>query len=423
MFKSIKMVANQEMLDSDFDKSELLDELNDLNLLQDNLQTQFESSITKKPERWNTGNVYFDYSQKWETREIVTEKAWGTYKVRIKKRINGKWYTQKFWNNDTYEFPAKNEREFNKKLWSALDIIVGQPRDAIPTTGKVVYNMLNARNEQNQQNWNGNVEHNWNWGDTQPENREELSDQMPKWLELDHWTYVYEVQRNDCESVIKQKLSNYTPLNYLKSMPNGINWFNFSSIPDKKLLPWLKIIVPKPDTERVKTISDFKNAQKSALNTMKNNATYWDIIDDLIEKYWEDHIANVMTAYAISETCPENSNNEVWKLALFRYERNPKYQCPSYGYHHVLYKWIWLDAFKNSWVTIWESCNPKWSWMLFLAFCIEKAEHAQLKENRDVSKFFDMDDTERCARFYNWSGDIQNYSNKLKNNFEKAKNN
>lgn len=368
-----------------------------------------EPSVTKGPEKMSNGKVLFDYKekngQKWE---IITEKSWDSYKIRVKKWVKLPnwqmgWQTQKNWNNEIFDFSAIDKTSFNQGLSNVLNKIIGTNRDKLPKTGWKVYDILNTKS------------------DTKTEQQESKeSNQMPKWLVLDHWTYVYTVQSWDCESKIKSKLTKYAPLSYLKNVSNGIWWFNFSSIPDAKLLPWLKIVIPKPDSERIKTISSFKASQKSALNDMKNNTTYWDAIKQLLKKYSEDHITNVMTAYAKSETCPEDYDDNVWKLSLFRYEEH--HQCASYWYHHVLYEGSGKKALKNTWLSIWQSCNPKWSWKLFLAFCIEKAKWAQKKENRDFSKFFDMKNTRRCAQWYNWV-DIDKYSNKLKKNYDKIKSN
>ena len=395
------MVTKTEMFDSINDNIELSDIQNELDTLQWTLK--LEDSITKIP--YESGwAIVFDYEKQWQKWEIVTRKEWNTYKVRIKKwtrlpNWRDWWQTQKNWNSETFNFEAKDNKEFNKQLWIVLNRVIGSDRDKLPKTGWKVYEMLNKIHQDKEQ-------------------IEQLND-MPKWLELDHWTYIYTVQSGDSESVIKQKLSTYAPLNYLRWVPSGISGFNFASIPDKQLKIWLKIPVPKPDSERIKKISDFKKDQKLALNEIKNNTSYWDYIKKLIDELGEDHIANVMTAYAKSETCPENYNDNVWEYALFRYESNAKYLCPSYWYHHVLYKGAWLIAFRKLWMTIWQSCNPKESWELFLAFCIEKINWAQKKENRgyeNFKKFFDMDNTDRCTTWYNWWQ--PGYSNKLKRNFD-----
>ena len=383
-----------------------------------------EKWITKEP-TINNWAVFFDYENMMWKYEIVIRKENGTYKVRIKKRVklpNWKfwWQTQKNGKYETFDFSANSKEAFNRWLWSALDKVIGYNRDKLPSTWWKVYSLLNAWNPETKKTQNATETKRTinKWSTTVKRKQESAETKgMPKWLRLDHWTYVYTVQSWDNESVIKQKLSRYTPLSYLKYIPDGINWRNLGTIPDKKLLPWLEIPVPKKDSERIKTISNFKVSQKSALNEMKNNSVYWDEIKRLLRKYSENHIASVMTAYAKSETSPENSPNEVWNLALFRYEKG--HQCASYGYHHVLWEGSGKKAFKNTWLSIWQSCSPKESWKLFLAFCIEKVKLAQKKENRDFTKFFDMKNVRRCAQWYNWV-DVSNYSNKLKKNYDKA---
>lgn len=414
-------------------------ETNDaLNLLKSNLSSNKEVTkqqeksvdkwITKEPTKSNWA-VFFDYENaKWKY-EIVTRKENGFYTIRIKKRVKLKnwkiwWQTQKNGNNETFDINASNVDAFNIWLWSALDRVIWTSRDRLPTTGWRVYRLLNIWNtaQKKQQNTTETKRTTNAWNITVKGKQESVETKgMPKWLVLDHWTYVYTVQSWDNESVIKQKLSRYAPLNYLKNMPDGINWWNLGTIPDNKLLPWLKIPVPKQSSERIKTISDFRKSQKLALNEMKSNITYWNYMKKLIGEFGENHIANVMTAYAKSETCPINYDDKIWILALFRYEKS--HQCASYWYHHVLWEGPGNKAFTNTWLSIWQACSPKESWKLFLAFCIEKVNWAQKKENRgyeNFKKFFNMKDTNRCTKWYNWWE--PGYSNKLKNNFDKVKN-
>lgn len=394
------MTSNPETLESHYEDSELLKIQEDLMSLKKEILEWVEPSVTKGPEKTSNGKVFFDYEKNGQKWEIVVEKSWNTYNARIKKRINNQWYTQKFWNNETYNFTASDKQSFNRWLWAAMDKIIGNSRDRLPNTGWKVYDMLNEKNS-----------------DKKDQNESKEKTGMPKWLKLDHWTYVYTVQEWDTESGIKKKLEKYAPLSYLKNMPNGINWYNFNTIPDNKLLPWLNIPVPKPSTERVKTISDFKLAQKSALREMKKDATYWNTITNLLKKYSEDHIVNVMTTYAKCECSPEDYDNKVWELALFRYEHY--YKCPSYGYHHVLYKDAWSRAFKKTGISIGQCCNPKDSWKLFLAFCIEKSPN-------NHRRFFDIENKsnlEWAALHYNWPKYKENnYDTKLKKNLIKVKN-
>ncbi len=389
--------------------------------LQKEIKKWIEPSIIKGPEKMANGKILFDYKKDNQTREMITEKSWNTYKVRIKKDINGEWYTQKFWEKETFDFSATDKDDFNIKLWDALDKVIWKNRDKLPKTGGKVYELLkNWSTQKKEQKKTLETKNTPKIENTTKEKQREKAEtqNMPKWLEKDHGTYIYTVQKWDSESKIKAKLKKYAPLSYLKDTSNGIDWYNFNTIPDKKLLPWLKIAIPKKNSERIKKTADFKKSQKAALDEMKHNSIYWNKIKNLLKKYSEDHIINVMTAYAISETSPKGSD-KVWKFALFRYEK--AHQCPSYGYHHILYKDAGLTAFKKAWISIGQSCNPKESWKLFLAFCIEKVKKAQKEENKDFTKFFNMKDTNRCARRYNWV-DVKNYSTKLKANFNEAKN-
>jgi hypothetical protein len=372
---------------------ELNDDLSKLSLsaLKDNIIQSHEKN-TSKP--WEFLNWHESKDKKYMVYEYTIKSWWTPNAVRA--QAVAKWIAKKkewiqITNGKAIEYP-ENEKFL---AWTKVYVRILKS-NFVSTNGNT-----NKPNQSNESSETTNV--------------------MPKWLKLEGTTYVYEVQDWDSESKIKIKLQKYAPLSYVKNESNGISWFNFTSIPDKKLLPWLKLVVPKKRSERIKTISDFRKMQESALSSMESDSTYWTKIKELIKKYSKNHIANVMTAYAKSETCwigeDGNVNGNVWDFALFRYETD--HQCASYWYHHVLFKWIWKKAFDALKMSIWQCCDPKNSWKLFLAYCIECAEWAQKKENQDFTKFFDMNNTKWCARFYNGS---EAYSEKLKKNYEKVKN-
>lgn len=384
-----------------------------LNFLKSNIKFNIELWITRQPrlEKWA---AVFNYKYMWWNWEIVTRKTSNDhYSVRIKKKIKFPdwkfdWQTQRNGGRETFDFIASDKIAFNRNLWVALNKIIWENRERLPRTGWIVYNLLNSSS------FTAKLQQKPAENKATPKEKKEDVEiwGMPKWLKLDHWTFVYTVQDGDCEWKIKEKLQKYAPLSYLKNVPDGIRWYNFNTIPDKKLLPWLKLVVPKKDSEKTKTVSEFKKSQKSALNEMKDNPTYWKYINELIKQFWESHIVNVMAAYAKSETCPEDYDNKVWKFALFRYEDS--YKCPSYGYHHVLYMDSGLRAFNKTWITVGQCCNPKDSGKLFLAFCIEK--------NRDdYRKFFDLENKNNltwAAYYYNWPNYKANrYDIKLKKNY------
>ena len=421
MYIYLLFVYSMANLETSFDGSyrEKYDkEINEkLSLLKNDILLNTDPWITKQPtlRKWA---AVFDYKYNWQDWEVVTRKEGnGNYSVRIKKKVRFPdwkfdWQTQKNWEKDTFDFTANDKITFNRKLWGALDSTIWKDRERLPRTGWIVYDLLNGPSStpKPQQKPAENKA-------APKEKKENVETRgMPKWLKLDHWTFVYTVQDGDCEWVIKEKLQNYAPLRYLKDIPDGITWYNFNTIPDKKLLPWLKLVVPKKSSEKTKTVSEFKKSQRSALNEMKNNPTYWKQINKLIKQFWENHIVNVMTAYAKSETCPEDYDNKVWKFALFRYEDS--YKCPSYGYHHVLYIDSGLRAFGRTWITVGQCCNPKDSGKLFLAFCIEKSRN-------NYRKFFDLGNRINlawAAYNYNWPKYRENhYDTKLKRNFDVAK--
>jgi len=98
----------------------------------------------------NKESVFFDYQdkngQKWE---IVCRKEWDNYSVRVKKRL--KWanwqewrYTQKNWEDETFNISANDVKKFNVQLWSILDIVIwAENRDRLPKTWWTVYSLLN----------------------------------------------------------------------------------------------------------------------------------------------------------------------------------------------------------------------------------------------------------------------------------------
>ena len=434
------MTTKPEMLDSNLDNSEFLDIMNNLNILKKDVES-IESSITKAPEKWidskhpNRNIVVFDYKNDWE---IVTEKAIDTeskkeiYKVRIKKREKDGWHTQNFWESETFDFSAENKRSFNKKLWDALDQKIGTNRDRLPKTSGKVYDMLwkpsqTIWNVNEQENWSNHEQENWN-----TENVETTT--MPKGLRIENGVYVYRIQSGDTRSQLIGKLSKYAPLSYLKNWYvwswDGANSFNVGSyLADDKFDVWVDMIVP--NKEYTKNVRDFKRTQLTAIENMKNDSIYWEKIKKLFESkkkwwYWysKEDVANVMAAFARSESSREAWNENVWECALFRYEPT---QVFSYWYLHLClsYKdWKatknleWDRAFKSLKLKIGDTCDPIKSGMLFLAFLIEK-------QPKEYYKFFDIDNNlVWCCDKYNWNRKKYNpnYDKKLKNNYNNIKN-
>lgn len=378
-----------------------------LNWLKNNIKLNTDPWITKYPKKLENWAVVFEYKNMWWKREITTKKQWNKYQIMIRRFNNGKWNVEKFWNSTTFDFNATSESAFNRQLWVALNRIIGKDRDRLPNTWSRVYTLLN-----------------WEQRNTPAKHREKRDPNIaPEWLRMENWVYVYRVQPWDARSKLIEKLGAYRPLSYL----NNWYWWKSSSaksfnvweyLPDSKFHAWVDLIVP--NEKFIKTVSEFRNTQLTAIERMKRNSVYWDKIKKLFKSkrewgFWlsEREVANVMTAYARSESSGETLNDKIWECALFRYEPS---QVFSYGYHHVLKDWAWENAFKALNFTVWDACDPMKSGMLFLAFCIEKRRN-------DYQKFFDINhNLAWCAEHYNWPRYKDNkYDTKLKNNYEYVK--
>lgn len=145
------MATNLEIFNSNLENLDLFDEINDLV----DLKTELPSKFTETPYKDNWG-IVFNYKNTGDLWEIVTRKESGIYSVRVKKRVKLPtwkfwWQTQKYNGNETFNFKADDLDKFNIELWNALDEKIGTNRKKIPGTGKVIFNMLNKWNEQ--QNW------------------------------------------------------------------------------------------------------------------------------------------------------------------------------------------------------------------------------------------------------------------------------
>ena len=381
-----------------------------LAFLKNGIKLNNDPWITKYPSLENWA-VVFDYKYMWWKWEIVTRKDInGKYSIRVKKWSTLPnwlewWRTQKNGNNETFTFSANDRIAFNIQLWTVLDKTIWWNRDRLPDTWRRVYELLNKEETSN--------------------NRERNPNAAPEWLRMENWVYVYRVQRWDTRSELIGKLSKYPPLAYLK------DWYWWKSVsaksfnigeylPDNKFHEWVDLIIP--NEKFTKTVSEFRNTQLTAIENMKNNATYWEQFVKLFKSprqwwYWltEKQVANVMTAFARSESSYKARDNYVWECALFRYEPS---QVFSYGYHHVLKAWAWENAFKWLRFTVWDACDPMKSGMLFLAYCIEKRP-------RDFQKFFDIDkNLNWCCENYNWANWRQtnpDYDKKLKDNYTHIK--
>ena len=381
-----------------------------LNILKNLIKINNDPWITKYPQKNGNWDVVFGYKNMWRNWEIITKKEWNKYKVKIKKFKDGQRNTQKIWNRETFDFNATDKGTFNRRLWVVLDRVIGRERDRLPTTWWRVYDLLNVDDQK----------------DTLVNNREKKDpNKMPEWLRMENWVYVYRIQPWDTRSGLISKLSVFKPLSYLRDW----YWWKWASaksfnvgeyLPDSKFQAWVDIIVP--NEKYIKTVSEFRNAQLAAIEKMKRDTTYWDKVKKLFKSrrewwFWlsERQVANVMTAFARSESSNEALNDKIWECALFRYEPS---QVFSYGYHHVLKYWAWEKAFWWLDFTIWDACDPMKSGMLFIAYCIEKSPN-------DYQKFFDLDNNLAwgCEN-YNWRYRRQtnpNYDRKLKNNYNYVK--
>lgn len=395
------------------------------------LKKSIEWDIWKSSEKdkndWNyeikeiKGAYYFDYTDKDnQKREIVIRKSENEeYGIRIKKRVTINWkeqrQTQKQQNwDETFKIRANDKDNFNIWLWKALDTII-KNREKIPQTGWQIFDKLNV--------W-------WETAGTKNKDSSENKERkdLPKGLKVENGIYVYTVQKWDCESVIIEKLKNYIP-NLIAD--KWIKGFNFNAIPDKEMKPGLEIIVPTAD--RIKEISEFKNTQLESINWLLNNNHYKDNITKLInsiKKYYKlkeneakNYIARVMTAYAWKESSTENSD-VIGEVALYRYESWKNYRCASYWYHHMLDKKEYPSgkAFKNLNMSKTEACTPKGSWMMFLAYCIEKSKEIKWWVEWNLCRFFQIKENPTwCWKYYNWSWNPEGYWSILKKHFEKIK--
>lgn len=151
------MATSIEAFNSNSESYELIK--NEIN----NLKKQLPNNFKETPYESNWA-IIFNYKHKktHELYEIVTRKEWDNYTVRIKKW--GKlsnwqfwWQTQKFGNNETYNFSTKEKNTFNKELWNALNQKIWEERERLPKTGERIYNLLNPSEQWGSQ-WGNNQE-------------------------------------------------------------------------------------------------------------------------------------------------------------------------------------------------------------------------------------------------------------------------
>ena len=121
-----------------------------------------------------------------------------------------------------------------------------------------------------------------------------------------------------------------------------------------------------------------------------------------------DKIANIMTAYARSETAQDRKefSDPIWSVELHRWE--PKFWAYSFSYFHILMEktadkkwyWPWLKARTKLWFTEWDCYDVKKACQLFLWYCFEKKS--------DPTFFFkidNLDEAKKVWRTYNWHSD------------------
>lgn len=405
--------------------------------------------IERKPDTPD-GKKVFNYTdktgQKWEI--VAWKKENNTYTIRVKKRVyfpelwRYGWKAQKDWENKEFLVTAKDSKTFSKWFeWILNNTIWSKNKCNLKNTWKKIYEDLDKTSPINsqtpKQTTNPKTPEQKTRSQSHPIESIESNEKMPEWLRIENGVYIYRVQPNDTRIWIFNKLKKYSPLSYLNDWyswySQGANWFNLSEsyLPSNKFDKWVDLIVP--NREYTKNVYEFRDAQLTAIENMKNNTKYWDKIKKLFMStkqwwYWytEKQVADVMTAFARSESSIEKWSENIWECALFRYE--PSSQVFSYWYHHIvlsLKDWkvqksdiTWDKALKWLGFNIWDTCNPIRSGMLFLAYCLERKPD-------DYRKFFDIENNlDWCCKSYNWAhwkSYNPRYDIKLKNNYEKIK--
>lgn len=393
-----------------------------------NLKNMINSDpwITKQPKLENWA-AFFDYKYMWWNWEIVTRKENGKYSVRIKKweRLpNWKegWRTQKNGNNDTFIFDAKNKNAFNHKLWDALDTIIWKNRDRLPTTGWMVYDLLNPSErpiKKAEITERKNVKF-----DTQYEKQ--------YWVKLirDKSLNFYVVKKWEWLGIIKQKLQKIPEFSYLSDKSYSIpsdwkrNIHSFNT-PNSEIKEWFYLPIPIKKEHREVSISSFKSKAKRVLNEMKSNKTYWEKVKAVLRNVNESEIVNVMAAYARSETSEDyrKFSDPIWSVELHR--RETRYKSYSFSYFHILMEKAadhktsgpWLRARKNLWLSEWDCYSVENACKLFLWYCFEKSR--EIKRWDDFFfKIRSLKDATAVAVKYNWDS---SYWNKLWANVQHCK--
>ena len=376
-----------------------------------------EKWISKSPylENWAAIFDYKDDSWEWE---IVVRNNGNNYNVRVKKKVNGEWRTQRNGDNQKFYFKASNKQSFNLELWTVLNKTIGENRYKIPETSWKVYDLLNKdKKSENKNNSKDNKE-------SKKDNSNEHSRKLDKKYEKKYWVELirdwklsfYVVKKWEWLKVIREKLSKISEFSYLKSevynIPEkndgrNIRWFN---TPNSSLIPGFYLPIPLKESDRTITVSDFKKKAENSLGEMENNKFYWEKMKKLLKKIEKKDVISIIAAYARSETAGKNL--PIWYYELHR--REPNWSAYSFSYFHILmWKWPWMNARIKLWLSEWDCYEPVNACKLFLWYCFEKAI--------SPTYFFNINNSTDAWRVwvsYNWSW---NYWNKLWENIKYCK--
>lgn len=217
----------------------------------------------------------------------------------------------------------------------------------------------------------------------------------------------YVVQSGDTIFKIRKKLVKIKKYEYL-DRPEYQEKMRGFNIDPKKLIPGLLIPIPLESRDRQISDKQFVNYCQQAIAEMKTDKIYGAKLQELLQKFSEKKLIELMLAVAKQES----GGKPLGQFEFHRWEPAKHIRAFSFSIFHVVMKigWPGLKARKNINITEGQSYHPQNAAKLFLAFLFEKAKETkgsladflpiqQLGGPRVIEGKFN-----RFANFYNGSG-------------------
>jgi hypothetical protein len=200
----------------------------------------------------------------------------------------------------------------------------------------------------------------------------------------------YVVKKDDTISEIRRKLTALPEFNYLSRSEYSQKMYGFNINP-KDIKTGMLIPIPLESRERIITDEQFTNYCQKAIKEMKTDEIYGEKTQQLLKKFSEENLVELMIAVAKQES----GGRPLGQFEFHRWENAKHIRAFSFSIFHVVMKGPGIKARKRLKKTEGQTYHPKNAAKLFLAFLFEKAQ----ERNDQVENFLPLGKENSAAQF------------------------